>query len=303
MNVLIIGLGSIAKKHIDALYKIDKTIKVFALRSNRASETYLNVTNIFDLNQIKGLSIDFAIISSPTYKHIENIQSLIEFNLPLFIEKPLFHTLEVNSVLNKIKEQNIKTYVACNLRFLDCLQFTKEYLVNKRVNEVNIYCGSYLPDWRPSKDYRKTYSANKEQGGGVHIDLIHEIDYSYWLFGKPLETHKIFSSNSSLNINAFDYANYTLSYPNFNISIILNYFRRDPKRTLEIVLEKETILVDILKNRIYRNDSIIFDSDKTMIDTYEDQLRFFINHVITYEEEFNTVDEAYEILKICLRKD
>ncbi len=304
MNVLIIGLGSIAKKHIDALNQIDKTIKIFALRSHKTSESYLNITNLFDLNQIKNLSIDFIIISSPTFKHVDNIESLIEFNIPLFIEKPLFHTLEVNDVLNKIKKQNIKTYVACNLRFLDCLKFAKDYIVGKRINEVNIYCGSYLPDWRPERDYKMTYSANKEQGGGVHIDLIHEIDYAYWLFGKPKKTHKLFSSKSSLDINSFDYANYILDYDNFNANIVLNYFRKDSKRTLEILLEEETITVDILKNKVYdSNSNVLFKSDKTITDTYTDQLQFFIDYIATNKNEFNTVSEAYEILKICLQND
>lgn len=303
MNVLIIGLGSIAQKHINALYKIDESMKIFALRSTNISKTYLNVTNIFDLNQIKELSIDFVIISSPTHKHLENIQSLLEYNLPLFIEKPVFHTLEAKDILYKIEALNIKTYVACNLRFLDCLQFTKDYLTNKRINEVNIYCGSYLPDWRPGKDYKKTYSANKDEGGGVHIDLIHEIDYTYWLFGKPLDVQRIFSNKSSLSINANDYANYTLSFSHFNVSIILNYFRRDAKRTLEVVLENETVLIDLLKNNVYRNNCVIFESNKTISDTYETQLRFFIDYINGYKKEFNPVKEAYEILKICLEKD
>lgn len=303
MKILIIGLGSIALKHISAIKNIKPDAQFYALRSSKKAKEMVGITNIFSFNELSIIQVDFAIISNPTFAHHKTIIKLLPFNIPLFIEKPLFSELDNGELVRRIRESDIITYVACNLRFLDCLQFIKEYIANKRINEVSIYCGSYLPNWRPNRDYKSTYSANKEQGGGVHIDLIHEIDYAYWLFGKPLEVTKVFSNKSSLNINAFDYANYTIDYAKFNASIILNYFRRDPKRTLEIVLEEETILVDILNNKVYRNTDIIFESEKTIMHTYKDQLRFFIDKVISRKEEFNTVDEAYEILKICLQND
>ena len=303
MKVLIIGLGSIASKHISALKIIESNTEFYAFRSCANANFVEGVTNIFSMNELENISFDFAIISNPTSEHKKSIESLIPKNIPLFIEKPLFSELGNEQILKEIKNKNITTYVACNLRFLECLQFVKDFIKDKRINEVNIYCGSYLPDWRPSVDYKTTYSANKELGGGVHIDLIHEIDYTYWLFGKPQHVNKVFSSKSSLNIDAYDYANYILAFSNFNAGIVLNYYRRDAKRSLEIVLDNETILVDLLENEVYRSDELIFTSEKTIADTYETQLRFFINEVVLGNKEFNTVAEAYEILQICLQED
>lgn len=303
MRVLIIGLGSIALKHIAAIGRILPKAEFYALRSDQNAQPVKNIRNIFSLEALKDTAIDFAIISNPTAAHAATIKSLLPKRIPLFIEKPLFSQLGNEDVIREIKEQNIQTYVACNLRFLDCLRFVKEYVKDGRINEVNSYCGSYLPDWRPGADFRKTYSANKNMGGGVHIDLIHEIDYIYWLFGRPEKVTKTFSSKSSLNIDAYDYANYTLAYSNFNAAIVLNYYRRDAKRCLEIVLDNETILVNLLENKVYRNDELIFASEKTIAHTYEIQLRFFINEVVLGTKEFNTVAEAYEILQICLQED
>lgn len=303
MKVLIIGLGSIALKHIAAIGKIVPKAEFYALRSGQNTKKTKGVTNIFSLKKIEIMAIDFAIISNPTSAHAQTIKSLIPKNIPLFIEKPLFSTLGNKELLREIKERQIPTYVACNLRFLGCLQFAKEYINGKRINEVNSYCGSYLPDWRPGTDYKKTYSANKDLGGGVHIDLIHEIDYVYWFFGKPEKVTRVFSNVSSLGINAYDYANYTLSLPIFNASIILNYYRRDAKRSLEIVMEDETILVNLLENKVYCNGQLLYEGNGTIADTYEAQLRFFIKEVVLGKTEFNTVHEAYEILKICLQKD
>lgn len=304
MKVLIIGLGSIAKKHIDAIRKLDEFAEIFALRSSFKSKSdILGITDIYSLNDLKISDLDFIIISNPTSEHYSTIKKLTEFKTPLFIEKPLFSeiTEETQCLVDQIESKSIKTYVACNLRFLECLQQLKEIIKGKVVNEVNVYCGSYLPDWRPGVDFRTVYSANKEMGGGVHIDLIHELDYVYWLFGTPLRTQTFFSSKSSLDITAIDYANYLWVYDEFSASIILNYYRKDSKRTIEIVTEEGTYHVDLLKNSIELNGDLIFISDNKIIDTYTKQIVFFVENVVKKGEKFNTIAEANTILKLCMK--
>ncbi|MBA2500481.1 MAG: Gfo/Idh/MocA family oxidoreductase [Chitinophagaceae bacterium] len=303
MKVLIIGLGSIAKKHVAALQELDPHVELFALRYTVPAIELSGIVNIYEPDRIKNLGIDFVIISNPTFKHKETIAGLLHLNLPLFIEKPLFEDLEGEALLNTIAEKNIITYVACNLRFLECLKFAKTFIKGKRINEVNIYCGSYLPDWRPGQNFREVYSANKEMGGGVHIDLIHEFDYAYWLFGKPKNVRCTLSSSSSLEITAIDYANYVLRFDQYNINIVLNYFRRDPKRSMEIVCDDGTLHVDLLKNAAYWNGSLIFETNQLISDTYNDQMRFFTKNILNQKASFNSVSEAYEILKICLAKE
>ncbi len=136
MRVLIVGLGSIAKKHIGAVKAIHPDVELFALRNSLNSESYSDVINIFDIDQIKDLKVSFAIISNPTSLHKSTIESLIPYHIPLFIEKPVFDSLNNQSILKKIREENIYTYVACNLRFLESLQFAKEYINKKRINKM-----------------------------------------------------------------------------------------------------------------------------------------------------------------------
>jgi predicted dehydrogenase len=303
MKVLIIGLGSIARKHIAALREIDPGVELFAMRSSRASKEVEGVIDLYELDKVRKLDIDFIIISNPTFKHKETIGNLIDLDRPLFIEKPLFDKLVGYALLKLIAEKKITTYVACNLRFLDCLRFCRKFVAGKRINEVNIYCGSYLPEWRPGLNFREVYSANKEMGGGVHIDLIHELDYAYWLFGKPAFVKRNTSSVSSLKIDSIDYANYLLGYDHYNISVILNYYRRDAKRTLEVVCEDGSLNVDLLKNEVAWNGKMIFDTKQDISDTYKEQMKFFTENILRGECSFNTVDEAYEILKICLAKE
>lgn len=308
MNVLIVGLGSIASKHINAIKSIDKDIVIYALRSGMNAENVEGITNIYSLDDIN-ISLDFAIIANPTHLHYKFIDELSDRGVNLFIEKPPLSSLEnVDNLIKKIEINNTFTYVACNLRFHPCLQFLKKSLnenKHRKINEVNVYCGSYLPDWRPGKNFREIYSANPEMGGGVHLDLFHEIDYTYWLFGIPNTVDSILKNNSSLNILAIDYANYTFVYDNFTANIILNYYRRDPKRSIEIVFEDETWNIDLIKNRISGKDGceIFSDSDFTVIETYENQMNYFINSLKVSKKQMNTFAESIEVLKLCLNNE
>lgn len=304
MKVLIIGLGSIAQKHIDAINKIDQSTSIYALRSNTNSKSFTNIIDLYNLTEVPN-DIDFILISNPTSLHSKTILKVIDFNKPLFIEKPVFDSIINNEeIVRLIEKKNIKTYVGCNLRFHPALNFIKTYLNSgkSKINEVNVYCGSYLPNWRPQQDYTKSYSANQKLGGGVHLDLIHELDYTIWLFGKPINYNSIKRKVSNLSIDTFDYANYNLSYPDFNVSITLNYYRTSPKRHIEIVLENETLICDLLTSTILNSENKIiftdneFDSSKT----YLNQMNYFIDNLKNEYIYMNDINESFEILKIAL---
>lgn len=305
MRVGIIGLGSIARKHITALRGLDSRVEIVALRHSHAtspaSSEEAGITDLYSLDELLACRPDFIIISNPTAQHYDTVVALAGSGVPLFIEKPLFADLS-----RPLPTIGSPTYIACNLRFLDSLRWVKKHLAGRRVNEVNAYCGSYLPDWRPTlknEAWRTCYSANREMGGGVHIDLIHEIDYLYWLFGAPETVRKTFRNVSSLDISAWDYANYCFEYPTFAVSVVLNYYRRDYRRTLELVFEDATWQVDLAANTVtdLGTGTMLFESPQRFADTYPAQMEDFLHRLGTDSAEaFNTIDEAYDVLRICL---
>ena len=307
MNILIIGLGSIARKHITALQSLKVDSKIYALRSNLNAVTEEGVDNIYDLDT-STIVFDFAIISNPTNMHYEYIERLAHKGIPLFIEKPAIHSLEnADELVQLIENKKIVTYVACNLRFHPCIEFLKNKIdqQNLRINEVNVYCGSYLPDWRPGKDFRNIYSANASMGGGVHLDLFHELDYATWLFGLPNKSRSVLRNKSSLEIDAVDYANYTLEYTAFTANIILNYYRRKPKREIEIVLDKVTWTVSLIDNTIKDDTGLLLFEAKgfKVLQTYESQLNYFMNCLENREKPMNSMRESIDVLQICLKNE
>tara|TARA_R110000796_G_scaffold171119_2_gene288110 strand:+ start:970 stop:1806 length:837 start_codon:yes stop_codon:yes gene_type:complete len=278
MKILIIGLGSIAKKHIHALGEVVDDFKLYALRSSANPDTYPGITNVTDAEG----DYDYAIISSPSVNHLDDIKKLSNKHIPVMVEKPFLTSREQIEEFKTITPTpNI--YVACNMRFIPSfLQFVdRVYRDTSKVNEVTSYCGSYLPNWRAT-DYRDSYSAQSKLGGGVNLDLIHEFDLLYYMFGKPDNVIKRNKKYSTLELDTYDYSNYILEYKNFEATVKLNYFRRDYKRYIEVVKE----------NRTY-----YWELDKKEVSTsYVEQMRYFIES----KKYTNDSKEAIEVLNIVL---
>jgi len=139
----------------------------------------------------------------------------------------------------------------------------------------------------------------------VHLDLFHEIDFTTWLFGFPKKSSSVLRSISTIDINAFDYANYILEYETFTASIILNYYRRKAKREIELVLDVETLIVDLINNNIKSdNGNIIFEEqDYPIQDTYQSQLMYFIHLLRQGIQPMNSFNESIKNLKICLQNE
>ena len=75
----------------------------------------------------------------------------------------------------------------------------------------------------------------KSLGGGVLLDLSHELDYTQWLFGKIKIEHCQSRKLSNLNINTDDYLNLTCKTKKVpSIQITLNYFTRKSTRQIFI---------------------------------------------------------------------
>jgi predicted dehydrogenase len=301
LKVLFVGYGSIARKHHAALLRINPDAEVFALRSNNPSESIEGVTNVYE-DDYRSYSYDFVIISNPTSKHFDAIYKMASLGKPLFIEKPPLHSIEqADELIKHVQDSGVKTYTAFNLRFHPVIEWLKANISGQDVLEFTAYCGSYLPEWRPGTDYRKSYSAIPELGGGVHLDLIHELDYITWLFGTPNFTTGVAGKYSSLEMSSYDSAHYLLTYPHCCGTISLNYFRRDPQRTFEIVTHEGSLRADLIQHQVIKsNGELVFSASIDLIGVYERQLRYFIQAVKNNSTLMNSLPESIETLKMCL---
>jgi predicted dehydrogenase len=126
------------------------------------------------------------------------------------------------------------------------------------------------------------------------------LDYLFWLFGDPGEVVRTTRSVSTLDIAAVDYANYTLLYPAFTASVVLNYYRRDYKRTLELVFADSTVVVDLATNQVTGPDGRILFTDGTGIgETYRAQMEDFIRQVDTNSFQTNPLTAGLRVVQIA----
>src|SRR5262249_44881068 len=128
-----------------------------------------------------------VLVTAPTHLHVPLAREAAAHGCDLFIEKPLSHSWDgVEELRHEVRRRGLVTMVGCNMRFHPGPARVHELLRRGAIGRplaARIFTGSYLPDWRPGTDYRKSYSASSERGGGVLLDCIHEIDLALWYFG------------------------------------------------------------------------------------------------------------------------
>jgi predicted dehydrogenase len=273
-KVLIIGFGSIGKRHAAILknFKIVSEVYILSRRNPKIFKT------INKLSQIKEIDPDYIVICSRTsdhFKHLKYIEKNFSKKIVL-IEKPLFNKFHKFSILKN------KVFVGYNLRQHPVLRFIKNFIINKKIFSINIVSNSYLPYWRKNINYKNSYSSHRRLGGGVLLDLSHEIDYIEWIFKKikRLDFVKI-KKLSNLKINVEDHVLVAGKTRLSNFVLDLNYYSLYQRRQVVVDGHNFSIKGDLISNfvEIYfknKNKKIIsFKNDKNY--TYVKQHELILN--------------------------
>lgn len=252
LTALVIGYGSIGRRHAKNLQALGVG-KIFFLRHTKSKN--FPAGHLASLSSVLRENPDFAVIANPTSLHMSPATRLAKAGINLFIEKPLSNsTRGVSELMRIVKNKKLVTMVGYNFRFHPQLIQIKRLLGTGVIGKVlsgRVEVGQYLPDWHPSEDYTVGYAAKKSLGGGVILTLIHEIDYLSWLIGKPKKVFCFADKVSNLKIDVEDVAEILIQYGNGAIGEVhLDYLQRIPRRNLEIIGEKGTILWDYFDGEI-----------------------------------------------------
>jgi len=237
-RIALIGLGSIGRRHLRLLKTLRPEIEVILVRSGygaRSPEEILATDSVSSIGHAIAKGIDAAIVSSPAPYHVSQAKKLLSNNIPLLIEKPLSHNMQdVHDLSLLADERNVPILVGYVLHYSMDLRYLYELATSGRVGRIfgaYIRCGSFLPDWRPDQDYRTTASARSELGGGVLLELSHELDYANWLFG-PFQTIEASLTNSGLlDIDVEDAADMVLGTESgVSVAVHLDFCSKDSVR-------------------------------------------------------------------------
>jgi len=313
LKVLIIGYGSIAKRHIDNLISLTNCQIVVCTKQKQ--DNFLKKRNCTVINSIIKCikeKPDIAFITNETKFHVNTAIRLAKFGIPLFIEKPLSNSMNrVNELESIVKEKRIVTMVGCNLRFHPCIKRLKKLISSNKIGEiisVHSENGSFLPDWHPYENYTKGYAGRVDLGGGVTLTNIHEIDYLYWLFGNVKEVYSIVRKLSNLQITADDFSLMLIQFKNKIIANIhLNFFEKPSSRYCKIIGNNGIIFCNLITNeiKIYSCKKKKWSKELKLKkydynDMYVEEIRHFLNCVRTKKMTINSVSNSIHSLQIAL---
>lgn len=304
MKVCFVGVGSIACRHIKNLTDIcrerDIELTIDALRRS-SSQVLEDVTfaNVYTEEKKLPNDYDVVFITNPTEFHMDMLSTLHNKAKHFFIEKPLTSLKKLDEVENFICRDDSIYYIACPLRYTSVIQYLKNNVHMNEVVGVRCISSSYLPDWRPGIDYRTTYSADKELGGGVSIDLIHEWDYIKYLLGMPQQVAYISGKVSDLELNCEDYATYIASYPDKFVELHLDYFGRKTIREIMLFTKHDTIVGDLVNSTVsYLKEGKKIEFGEKRDDFQKNELRFFLDVLDGKSKNSNDMKDAYQTLRL-----
>ncbi|GJL84794.1 MAG: hypothetical protein DHS20C02_05690 [Micavibrio sp.] len=247
MKILITGCGSIGRRHAENAADLADETAVFDLDTDLAKSVADKTgAQLFSsLDEALSWGADGVVIATPHKTHIDLAQQAAESGADVLIEKPLSHDLDgVDDFLAGAEKAGRQVFVVCNMRFHPAVSTLRQNI--ERVGDVmyaRAQYGNYLPNMRPDSDYKKLYCAHKDQGGGVILDAIHEIDYLSWFFGDVSSVLCEAAKRSDLKIDVEDYAALVLKHENgVRSEVHLDYLQQFKRRGCEIVGSNGTLI-------------------------------------------------------------
>lgn len=261
-RVLIVGLGSIGTRHARLVREVAPCVEVIALR-HQDYEGPLPVGidhSVSSLAAALKLAPQAAVIATPASYHLDVALPLASASVHLLVEKPISNTTHgVSELIDVCRARSITLMTGYNLRFSPSLQRFREFLREKRVGSVlsiRAEVGQFLPSWRPDSDYRETVSAKAALGGGVLLELSHEIDYLRWLFGEIEWVSAIQRKQSGLEIDVEDTAHLILGFAHepaagpVIAAVSMDFIRHDTTRTCTVIGETGSLRWNVLTGTV-----------------------------------------------------
>lgn len=289
MNAVVVGFGSIGSRHARILNELGCHTSVVSKREVGFKPSYRSLPEA-----IQSERPAYVVVANRTAEHGATLSELkkLGFGGTVLSEKPLFADGDFSSA-----EGFSRLVVGYNLRFHPLLKRLNALLKNETLISAQCYVGQYLPEWRPSADYKNNYSAKSAWGGGVLRDLSHELDYCQWLFGRWEALTAQGGHWSSLEIDSDDVFCLMLRMASCPVvTVQMNYLDRASRREILVVTDRHTFKADLISG--------VLEVDRTKENCMAaiDET-FRLQHKAVMEEKFGDLcsrEEGLEVMRMIL---
>lgn len=316
MKILVCGVGSIGERHLRNLIELGhEEIAVYRRQARGFRNLEREFPTFTDLGEALGaFSPEVAFVTNPTALRASVALQCAQAGCHLFLEKPVSHNLELLDVLQQaLQHRDRVAMVGYMLRFHPLFQLVKSWveqgeasLIGRAV-AVRSTWGEHVADWHPWEDYRESYAARPDLGGGPALTLSHDFDLLVWMFGPPLQTIGLTHRNGPIEAECEHAVDALLHFESgVTANVHLDYFQRPPLRSWEIVGMRGRAVVDVLAGqaRLWTGDAIapeIFEVppgfDRN--DLFLGELRYFFDCLQSGTVPLPGIAEAAESVRIA----
>lgn len=312
MNILIVGFGNFGKKYITLLNENYKNFKLYLLRHSKKNEDLkkYNISKIFySLEETNIINLDIVIITNPSCYHVDTANYFIKKNIHCLIEKPIDSTY--SKALSIINNNNCCIEIGYLLRhsklyhyLIDCEKYVGKIIM------IKINVGQYLPNWR-NIDYRKCVSSSKDKGGGVILELSHDLNYLIGILNTISNSYNykiksFYRKGSELEIDVEDICNSILEIEindkyKINVSINLDMIDFDSNRSCKIIGTEGTLNVDFVNknvNLFKRNNENKILLSNCHENLLEKQFSYFLSNIKNSNYQNKNLNDAIKTMKL-----
>jgi len=310
-HILVYGIGNISDRHRKNLKKILPNSVIIAVSSSgrNPKKKPENCDKFFQQCPFDQLpNFDLAIIASPATFHLEHARIFISAGIPTFIEKPLSASSEdALELLHLQKTFKTPVFVDYCLRYHEVIVKLKNIVESGllgKIFNIEINVGQYLPSWRENKNFNDSVSVSSFLGGGVLLELSHELDYCNWIFGETTLIHSSIRNLNELGIEVEEVADlFFINKKNQLISIHMDFLQKKPTRFCNLITEKGNLYCDIIGKKIelHNENSIEILYSNSSYDTndmYISILKDFIESSESRNETLPTVIESLKVVEL-----
>ncbi|HYH23019.1 MAG TPA: Gfo/Idh/MocA family oxidoreductase [Azospirillum sp.] len=254
---LVVGQGSIGQRHARVLEEMGHAVAAVSRRGGERA--FPDLATAFAAG-----APDYVVVATETVDHGRVLAALAELDFAglVLVEKPLF------AAPASVPDHRFAA-LACayQLRFHPLMQRLHRLLAGAPVLSAQIYVGQYLPEWRPGRDHRDTYSAKADLGGGALRDLSHELDCADWLLGPWTRVAALGGTWGELGIDSDDCFALLVEHERCRAATVhLNYLDRRTRREIVLNTAAHTFALDFIAGTLRRDrdepETVVVDRDQ-----------------------------------------
>jgi len=263
MKAVVCGLGSIGKRHLNNLERLGFACEDVAIFRTRKGTSTFGDTVLAEhrdrhpicstWDEVSKFQPEIALITNPTSLHVETALQAANIGCHLFIEKPLSNVLNSDRLQREVFEKGLVAMVCYNLRFHPLFQAFQDELEYGTVGDilsVQAEMAERVTLWHPWESHTTSYACRNDLGGGVILTQSHELDFLYALFGCPQWVFATGGSCGDLKMDVENMCQSILGFDGFSAMLSVDYFKKPPKRFLEVSGTKGRMVWNYFENKL-----------------------------------------------------